>query len=289
MPTPTETIFSLLNQFKYAEILTLIKAEPDLVNAISPEDGNSLLQSLLGVKTTEQSLALTQYVVTHPKFNFGHFNEDVETTNQDDLISMVRFDLFKLVIANPNVLFNRDKLTYESAKEYSVLIEAAIKRDLQKDPNFNVSPMSKRRSADIKEIIAYLRDAIVLHAIKTDDPSLFDRLVKAGDDPKNSLKKLTPNGDYPIQLLTNANTKLKEWFKASREKRHASSVNNPHSLYGRVKANEQIENALANCKQQYLTNIIGAKQRFLASSLNTIEGTIAAASAAVPPGNGSSR
>ena len=282
MPTPTETIFSLLNQFKYAEILTLIKAEPDLVNAISPEDGNSLLQSLLGVKTTEQSLALTQYVVTHPKFNFGHFNEDVETTNQDDLISMVRFDLFKLVIANPNVLFNRDKLTYESAKEYSVLIEAAIKRDLQKDPNFNVSPMSKRRSADIKEIIAYLRDATILHAIKRDDASLFDRLVKAGDDPTDNLTKLS--NDYPADLLTEANINLENWLEEGRKKRSESSI-----LTSKAKEHVRLEKENLKCKEQYTTKIIGANLRFLASTMKTVEGTIAAASAAVPPGNGSSR
>ena len=258
-----------------------------MVNAISPEDGNSLLQSLLGVKTTEQSLALTQYVVTHPKFNFEHFNEDVETTNQDDLVSMVRLDLFKLLIANPNVLFNRDKLTYESAKERSVLIDAAIKRDLQKDPNFNVSPMSKRRSADIKEIIAYLRDATILHAIKRDDASLFDRLVKAGDDPTDNLTKLSH--DYPADLLSEANINLENWLEESRNKRRASSANNPNSIYSRAKEHVRLEKELVMCKEQYTTNLIGARQRFLVNTMKTAEDTIAAASAVVPPGSGQSR
>ncbi|MDR3441931.1 MAG: hypothetical protein P4L65_02825 [Legionella sp.] len=289
MPTPTENIFLSLEQENYAEIMKLIKANKSLINAVSSEDGQSLLQSLLYAGTTEKSLPLIMHIVAQPEFNFGYFNEDLENTNLDDLVTFACLDVFKSVIRNPNILVNKGKLTYQTAKEHLILVEASLSEAIRINPNSNSAKMSKQNATDLKEIIAYLRDATILRAIEKDDASLFDSLVKAGDDPTDNLTKLSKK--YPVQLLTESNTNIREWLKASREKSRLSTANNPYSLYSRAKENERLENALVQCKEQYVTNLIGAKQRFLASSLTTIEGTIAAASASavVPPGSGQSR
>ena len=66
MPIPN--IVQAFYQKKYGEVIDSIKANPDLVNAIDPELGFSLLQlALVGAKSNDETQPLIKFIVTHYK------------------------------------------------------------------------------------------------------------------------------------------------------------------------------------------------------------------------------
>ncbi|MGL5741482.1 MAG: hypothetical protein ACRCXC_02480 [Legionella sp.] len=251
MQTPAENVFLLLKQKKYEEITGLIVNDENLVNAINPQTGRSLLQMLLVANVTEQSSALLNFVLTHPKLNFNYENTECELTNLDDMIASVRLDVFQTVIQNPKILFNRDKLTYESAKDNLIIVERSHQSNVQQNPNSEISKRSKARVERQGEIIALLREATILHAIKTDDAGLMDRLEQAKAKPTDFLTVLRDK-KLPVDLLTASNTNLRAWFKARFDKAATSIAQNPHSFHNAAKEVVRLQAQLEALKLQHL-------------------------------------
>lgn len=248
MPKPIEILFDLLNKKKYEEIIPLIKEHVDLVNAVDP-DGYSLFQLLLTTKVTDQSKVLLQFVSSHADLDLAYENVECGLTNIDELISSIKVDVFQTVLNNSKSLFNRDKLTYESAKDYLTSVQKSHQRDLQKDPNSTSSARSKVRVANMEEIISMIRDATILHAISTDDANLLDRLEKAGASCSERLGKLGKE-KLPTHLLTAKNTNIKTWFKTRNEQSNARLGTNPNSFHNSTIA--KLESQLADLDTQYL-------------------------------------
>lgn len=250
MPSPTENVFLLLKQKKYEDIIPLIQEDDSLVNAINPDNGRSLLQMFVKIKATDESRRLLQFVLAHPKINF-QFENQFDQTNLDEMISSAKMEVFEASIRNAQILFNRDKLTYECAKEYLVLIETSLKKDLQKDPNSAATASSKARKATLEEVIALLRDATILYAIHTDDVRLMDRLEQSGANPSERLGALGDN-KLPVHFLTPANRNLSLWFKARFDKTVTSIARNPHSFLSAAKELERLEAQLAEVERKHL-------------------------------------
>ncbi len=125
MPTPAENLFLLLKEKKYEEINKVIDSDDSLINAVNPENGRSLFQSVSPFKGKEiDDLILS--LLQHPKFNFIYENAKSSITNIDVLVSSNHVEVVKRIIGNDALLFNKSELSYSKAKKHLDLVKETL-------------------------------------------------------------------------------------------------------------------------------------------------------------------
>ncbi len=269
-----EKLFLFIKQKSYDEAIELVKSQPELINAVNPLNGNSLFQSLIGILTSTESLErLIKEVITSPKFDFGYVSTKYKKTNVDTLVSSERLDLFESAINNPGIVFNRDKLAYQSLKDNLVRLQKIFESEMQKDPSSLATAKAKARIEKQEQIIALLRDETILYAISIDEPGIFDLLQQAGANPADRLGKF--GGEkLPSHLLTDAHPNLKSWFKTRLSRMVEETSSNPNSFLNKAKRVEQIEQKRTDLEIDHLTARTEINKKFIEGDKQFVEQAI---------------
>ncbi|MFA6303886.1 MAG: hypothetical protein WC627_12250 [Legionella sp.] len=210
--------------------------EEDLIS-VTDEEGDSQLLNALSAK--KPSLEFIGYLINHPNFDIG-FSSGCGS-NIKAIIRFGNHNILQMVIDNQKFIYDGKKLTYETAKTIYEASNMAYSSKLSENSNSEATIKFKERAENYKQIMNIIRDTTIRHAIKTDDPDLFDRLDKAGANPTFYLS----DGTRPRTLLTENNPKLKAWFEAQIAMHTKDISDNPNSLYNRAKTVKECEAKLA--------------------------------------------
>lgn len=207
MPFPIADLKAAMSEQQYSSAIKIILSNPhiDLVNIVD-ENSYSLFMNVLELQN--KPVDLIRVILRDPKFNFEYKNPSTNQTNVDLLISAARADIFEIALEDSRFLFNGDKLTYQLVVRKLQITQSAVERDSNKNPVPPSLERNKVRVENYKKIVPMLRDATILHAIKTDNPDLLQRMVNAGDKMNVRLS----NGELPAHCLTAKNTKVRAWF-----------------------------------------------------------------------------
>lgn len=234
MPSPEEKqILTALRTKDDKEILKIVKEHPELVNMVisTPNNSFSLFSMLL---RAERPIELIKFFVESPDFDFT-FKNSTNYTNVDAIFEHGRKDVLALVINNPKILMTKEQLTYTRAKLFLELAEATT------NPSLKSFEKDKVKEENLKQMLPMIREATIMHAIKTDDPSLLNLLEAAGDNLRTDLS----NDVAPFQALENNNNNLYNWFEKY-FKRHPLSkeavAKNAHAFFeNRQKTDKYIQ------------------------------------------------
>lgn len=208
MPTASETIFILLKEKKYDEVLRRIESDETLVSAVN-ERKRSLLYMILSFHNQPRPEGLIQFLLMSQKLDFAY---GVGFPNISLMIHTYDLAIFKCAIRNPNFLVQLKTLPYEGAKR----CESALMRRAQSEDGLlaSNSPESiefRDKLEKIQKIVSLLRDATILHALRTDDRGLMEELDRLGANPTSPLGPLG-NNKLPGTLTTPSNVNINAWF-----------------------------------------------------------------------------
>lgn len=243
MPSPEEKqILTALRTKDDKEILKIVKEHPELVNMVisTPNNSFSLFSMLL---RAERPIELIKFFVESPDFDFT-FKNSTGYTNVDAIFEHGRKDVLALVINNPKILMTKEQLTYTRAKLFLELAEVTVNlssKSFEKD---------KAKEENLKQMLPMIREATIMHAIKTDDPSLLNLLETAGDNLRTDLS----NDVAPFQALEKNNHNLYNWFEKY-FKRHPLSqqpvAKNAHAFFeNQQKIDKQLEELTKRHEEQ---------------------------------------
>ncbi len=208
MPTAVENLFSLLKDKKYDEMSKLVQSDDSLINAVNPDEDESLFQVLFDRKgQVVEDLML--YLLKHPKFNFDYQNTAL-LSNLDVLVTSSRVGVLKSVIDNPALLFNHNELTYKTAKNKLDSGKSLLDARFQKNPNDPLIKPLKSRYDQQAEITSLLREATILHAIKIDDAKIIKDLDQLGAKPTDNknVQAWLDSKLKPVKMASNPNVFL---------------------------------------------------------------------------------
>lgn len=227
MPSPLENMWQAISEKQYSKAKEIISSHPevDLVNAIDAKNKVPLAVYLTVVISKDRPLDLIRFVLTHPKLNFNYMNNNKMESIVDAILFTALVEILEMVIEDPRILINGQKLSWKSACNHLESSTRAYEKNYTKDPASQLTKSYQHKVDNYKKMVPMLRDATILHAIKTDDADLFERLRKEGANPADFLS----NNILPSTLLTNNNPKLDAWFDASLKKvtkQHAASPSN---------------------------------------------------------------
>ena len=178
MASPKEELWLAVNKSEFTSALNIIKSVQkedkiaDLINSTN-DNGSSLIMVVLA-RGKNSFNELIEFILTNPQFDLTYRNKDsANRYNINSILNFLNIDTFKLVLNNPKIHINGDKLSYETAKEqYESRLE-----DLQEDPdNAKLKAVVETR----KQMMDMLGDSSIRFAITNDNVALYQRLVKAG-------------------------------------------------------------------------------------------------------------
>ncbi|MDR3443442.1 MAG: hypothetical protein P4L65_10570 [Legionella sp.] len=189
-------LFKLISKKKYPEAITLLNNKEVNINALD-EEGCSLLMAAVrkSLGAPKERYAFIEQVLSNP--NFQHANKPIDGVSGTSFeMAIIKDDvtLVELILKYKEdkgieVIFNKDKLLYEQqAREVQLM-----KEQMKNEPAMSLANYLDKQ----QKIMASLLNATVLHAIKTDDPSLLQRLFNAGAKLHHPLK----DGTYTMDLV----------------------------------------------------------------------------------------
>lgn len=273
MPAPKQELWDALSDLDFDTALNILKQHPqstDLINSTN-EDGYS---PLIYAVEYQASVSFMQFVIQHPHLDLKYGDEALGQSNVAAIIETDNADLLGLVIDKPQIIYDGDKLSFETAKASLEKNEKIYATRLKK--HSKTINEAKEAVESSKTILSMIRDASILHAIATDDAELFDRLEAAGAKPTFYLNDAERTN--PGKLLTEKNPRLNAWFARSLEDATASITNNPNSLFSTAQKVADIEAEQARLQQQFLEN----KARRLASGAEARAELVARATTVAP-------
>lgn len=249
MSTPQDIIWSKFSEKKYEEIISCIEENKELVNVADKRGGSLLQWTLTGSKPGDERQKLLEFIVTHPELQWSHKDQEGDT-NVSALIASTRSDLLSLVVKNSQVLVSENKLAYELAKKLLTDVEKLLQNTMKRNPTSKMCPKYQERIQNFGEVIALLRDATILHALKTDDASLLTKLDLAGGKPKEKMGK--HGGEKELNmLLTMSNINIKAWFRGRSGTALKNITNVPSSLFNTVQLLKNLEAQKISLAQKY--------------------------------------
>ena len=215
------SLWQAISNGEYDKALNLIKKNSELVNAEN-DDHDSVLMVALGMK--DKPMELIQFITTHKQFNLCYKNPETNETNMDAMIATASLDILKLAHDQEGFLINGTKLTYSTLCTRLATAERIFNREKEKTPKGRGFLQSQARMEGFAAMVAYMReetmqekaintpailDALIRHAIATDDVTLFEQLEKLGKDTSANLS----DGTDPSTLVTGKSPKSKDWFE----------------------------------------------------------------------------
>lgn len=216
-------LFMLINNREYSTARILLANNKNIdINALD-EEGCSFFMAAV---ENQAGLPPERYpfiddILSHP--DFQHANKSLDGFQASPFkmaISQMNPHLVDLILKYQDtkdiqVVFNKDKLLYE--------LQA---HKIQRTKERRTSPSASSNSSfsdyldEEQEILASLLRVTIHHAVKTDDPSLLQRLADAGAKLHYPLK----DGTYPKDLVQNQNeSKVHQWLSKYIKEQIASS------------------------------------------------------------------
>lgn len=206
MPTPAEELWPAIKNRNFDKVSSLIKSNTDLVNAINPEDGNSLAIYLLAYTRNLKEAkprTLLNFIFhlkdanNKDKLDWAFKNNYV--TAADALLLAVSSDRDFSVIKDlhdvDGFFFSNNQLTYDLALAQLKIAEKALdNKTALKKPARDI--LKAQESVDKwKEIVSVIREMTIPFAKKTGNAELLRRLEqdKATAALEASLKSLSAN------------------------------------------------------------------------------------------------
>lgn len=211
MPSSTD-VMQAMRESRFDDVKQYVNESPDLVNAFDEKSTFSLLKFGLVRNAPDD---LITFITAHPKFDFN-YSDKKGVTNIDNLLKTPRKDALLPMLASPQSLFNKDKLTYACAKtslmENTQLLNAAV--------HLKDSAASKYQAYvdALEPFLPKVREATIRQAIATDDPKILASLEQAGDDLD---VPLASTGLSPMASLSKNCPDCRKWFVARFEEKVA--------------------------------------------------------------------
>lgn len=220
MPVTLEmTLWGLIDDEQFSEVKTLRERHPevDFINARNPENGRNLpihLTLVTMTKGADKPTELLLSILTDAKMDWAFENKTITAASAllDALMVEPDFTIIKGLKDVPGFILSNNVLTYDLAvgrlKKAESLYQTRVRTN--KPPAQIDEALAKIEKCQI--IVALIRDITMLHAIKTDNADLLDRLEKAGG------KTLEDLGDFggninPMFLIgvKQPNPRIKAW------------------------------------------------------------------------------
>lgn len=205
-------LFELIKTEKYPEALILSTSKKDLnINALDDEGCSFFMAAIENDFDDNQNrYEFMEYLLVHPNFKQASTSIDgYSTTPFEMAIEKNDPTAIALILKHKDskeiqVVFNeKDKLLYELQVKK---IQRTQKRQEEKPSTTTAEALDKQQ-----QILASLLNAAVLHAIKTDDPSILQRLADAGAKLHYPLK----DGTYPMDLVRKqTDLKVHHWLSS---------------------------------------------------------------------------
>ena len=214
-------LFTLISKKKFPEALALLTSNKEVnINALDDEGCSLLMAAVVkSIGAPKERCTFIELVLSNP--DFQHANRPINNASTTPFrLLIIKNDptLIELILKyketqSIEVVFNKDKLVYELQVE-------TIQRT--KDRHANSPLASSSDSLDKQQqILKSLLLVTVHHAIKTDDPSLLQRLADAGAKLHHPLK----DGTYAMDLVKDKEeSAVHKWlFKYIKEQISSSS------------------------------------------------------------------
>lgn len=216
-----DALWEAVSKKEYEKVKTLIKDHPELVNAVNTNGRTLLMRVVLALAPP---LDLIQFIAKHPDLSFENKSPEATQTTVGAILSTGRPDILDIFAKDARIVFDGDKLAYTIAKK-------------------NLESAAKGKVENYTKMLTIIRDATIRHAIASDDPSILERLEKAGDNLSETLS----DGKLPVRLITKENPapKVKSWFQSQIGKDGASITTHVDSFFAHTyemqKTKEQMD------------------------------------------------
>ncbi|KTD42161.1 hypothetical protein [Legionella parisiensis] len=216
-----DALWEAVSKKEYEKVKTLITHHPELVNAVN-NNGRTLLMRV--VLALVPPLDLIQFIAKHPDLSFENKSPEATQTTVGAILSTGRPDILEIFAEDKRIVLDGDKLAYTIAKK-------------------NLERAAKGKLENYTKMLTIIRDATIRYAIATDDPTLLERLEKAGDNLSEALS----DGTLPVRLITKENPapNTKSWFQSQIGKNGVSIATHVDSFFSHThemqKTKEQMD------------------------------------------------
>lgn len=230
----SRTMQQALEERKFDEAMILFRSDRTMVNHC--EDGGerfSLFQRAFAYRTSSSACRhFLEFIVTQPDFDLNYRNS-LNQTNLQSMIVAADFGLVTLVSDKLRFCYNNGQMSYIFAMNTGIDLNIEIvglKRANPNNPLIRIKEQEFDRMVQISEFIyqdslkkarsfPFIRDSMILHAIRRDDVSMFNKLSTAGID----LSKPMEDGRLPCDCITADQPKLTEALRLRRAEQSARS------------------------------------------------------------------
>lgn len=234
-------LFQLINTKKYPEALRFVASIKELnINAVD-EEGRSFLVAAIEkfMNTPQERYAFMESVLAHPEFQHANKPKNGSwATPLDKVLIQSDSTAVDLIIKytdakNIQVVFNKDKLLYE--------LQVQEIQDTKEQMKIEPSAITSEELDKQQHILDALLNAAVLHAIKTDDPAILQRLAAAGAKLHHPLK----DGTYAMDLVRKqTELKVHLWLSSYINQIFSSSPTFTLASHGLARQHEAHEQAI---------------------------------------------
>ena len=225
-----EALWQAVTKKEYEKVKKLINDHPELINAVNT-NGRSLLMRVVLLLTPP--LDLIEFIAQHPDLSFE--NSKATKTTMSVILSTGRPEILEIFAKDPHIIFDGENLAYVAAKK---LVEGAAQEKTEK----------------YTKMLTIIRDATIRHAIKTDDPSLLERIEKAGDNLAQPLS----DGKLPVRLITKEcpAPRVTSWFQSQIGKNQISIASKVDSFFSNARKMQDTQKEMEEVNRRMLDNDI---------------------------------
>ncbi|MCW8444428.1 hypothetical protein OQJ05_10235 [Fluoribacter gormanii] len=241
MTPQEEALWQAVTKKEYEQVKTLINDHPELINAVNT-NGRSLLMRVVLLLTPP--LDLIEFIAQHPDLSFE--NSKATKTTMSVILSTGRPEILAIFAKDPHIIFDGENLAYATAKK---LVEGAAQEKVEK----------------YTKMLTIIRDATIRHAITTDNPSLLERLEKAGDNLAQPLS----DGKLPVRLITKdcPAPRATSWFQSQIGKNQISIASKVDSFFSNARKMQDAQKEMEEVNRRMLESDI----KLLGKTYNSME------------------
>ncbi|MGM9452059.1 hypothetical protein ACTAZI_01865 [Legionella bozemanae] len=249
-----DALWEAVSKKEYDQVKTLINDHPELVNAVN-SNGRTLLMRV--VLALVPPLDLIQFIAKHPDLSFENKSPEATQTTVGAILSTGRPDILDIFAKDARIVFDGDKLAYTIAKK-------------------NLESAAKGKVENYTKMLTIIRDATIRHATATDDPSLLERLEKAGDNLSEALS----DGTLPVRLITKENPapKVKAWYQSQIGKNGASIATHVDSFFAHTQEMQKTKEQMDELNRRKLEDGIKLLDKTYASTLESVDKVVSSMS-----------
>ncbi|KTC89608.1 hypothetical protein OQJ18_08500 [Fluoribacter dumoffii] len=246
MSPQEEALWQAVAEKNYGKVENLIKEYPELVNAVNTNGRTLLIRLVLAVVPP---LELIKFIAKQPNLSFENPSPEATQTTMGAILSTGRPEILEIFANDPRIVFDGDKLTYVTAKK-------------------NMDNAKQAKLENYTRMFHIIRDASIRYAIAQDDPTILEKLEKAGD---NLAQKLS-DGKLPVRLITRESPapRAKIWFQSQIGKSGVSIAAHSESFFNHAQEMQKAEAQMDELDEDKIQKEEGLLNRTYNSALETM-------------------